>query len=192
MYFVCDGCLDPRNESLPPVQIQTHEHSCDSVYNGGHMEPDPEYFNERKQKAHQIFTAQKSLYCPYFKMEVVLNSDGFHHLQFSARHERTKREQLLKFSLLPLALEIVKKSGTVQEYRRLLTPIGKPAAKTGAISMKEAQYWGLIAIVGEKKIKVRAVLRQVGDGNITFWSVMPYSKIKNNQQKMFTAGVEDE
>jgi hypothetical protein len=30
--------------------------------------------------------------------------------------------------------------------------------------MKEAQYWGLVAIVGEKQIKVRAVLRKIGDG----------------------------
>jgi hypothetical protein len=50
----------------------------------------------------------------------------FHHLQFSARRERDKREQLLKFNLLPLALEIIRKSGTIQEYRKLLTPIGKP------------------------------------------------------------------
>src|SRR5206468_2243105 len=115
-----------------------------------------------------------------------LNSDGFHHLQFSARRERNKREQLLKFSLLPLALEIIKKSGTVQEYRKLLTPIGKPSVRSGAIPMKEVEYWGLVAIVGENKIKVRTVLRRIGDGNITFWSVMPYSKIKNGNQHMYT------
>lgn len=156
------------------------------------MEPTQEYFNERKEKAHAIFTAQKTVYNPYFQTGIVLNSDGFHHLQFSARHERTKREQLLKFSLLPLALDIIKKSGTIQEYRRLLTPIGKPSAKTGAVPMKEVEYWGLVAIVGESKIKVRAVLRRVGDGNITFWSVMPFSKIKNGNQKKFSSGIEDE
>jgi len=156
------------------------------------MEVNPEYFNQRKTRAHEIFTAQKTIRNPYFKTDVVLNSDGFHHLQFSARHERNKSEQLLKFSLLPLALEIIRKSGTIQEYRRLLTPIGKPSARNNSMVMKEVEYWGLVAIVGEKKIKVRTVLRRVGDGNITFWSVMPYSKIKSGQQKIFTEGIEDE
>lgn len=58
--------------------------------------------------------------------------------------------------------------------------------------MKEVEYWGLVAIVGETKIKVRTILRRVGYGNITFWSVMPYSKIKGGKQKMFTEGIEDE
>jgi hypothetical protein len=156
------------------------------------MEPDSEYFNKRKDKAREIFSAQKTIRNPYFQSDVVLNSDGFHHLQFSARRERNKREELLKFSLLPLALEIIEKSGTIQEYRKLLTPIGKPSAHNGSVPMKEVEYWGLIAIVGENKIKIKTILRRVGDGNITFWSVMPHSKIKNGHQKMFTEGIEDE
>ena len=156
------------------------------------METDTEYFNRRKEKAKTIFAVNKIIRNPYFQTEIILNSDGFHHLQFSTRRERNKREQLLKFSLLPLALEIIKKSGTIQEYRRLLTPIGKPSPRNGSITMKEHQYWGLVAIVGEKQIKVRTVLRRVGDGNITFWSVMPYSKFRQEQQKFFVEGIEDE
>jgi len=155
------------------------------------MEPNAEYFNERKEKAKAIYSAQKTIRNPYFQTEIILNSDGFHHLQFSARRERNKHEQLLKFSLLPLGLEIIKKSGTIQEYRRLLTPIGKPSARNGSIPMK-VEYWGLVAIVGEKKIKMKTILRRIGDGNITFWSVMLYSKIKNGQQRVFTEGIEDE
>jgi hypothetical protein len=45
-------------------------------------------------------------------------------------------------SFVPLALDIIRKSGTVQECRTPLTPIGKPAARIGAIPMKEVQYWG--------------------------------------------------
>lgn len=58
--------------------------------------------------------------------------------------------------------------------------------------MKEVEYWGFVAIIGEKKIKVRTVLRRVGNGNITFWSVMLYSKRKNGNQKLFSEGIEDE
>lgn len=156
------------------------------------MEPDEIYFNEQKDKAREIFGRQKTIRNPYFQQDVIFNADGFHHLQFSARRERNRKEQLLKFRMLPLGIEIIKKSGTIQEYRKLLTPIGKKSARNGSISMKYVEYWGLVAIVGTKGLKVRAVLRRVGDGNITFWSVMPYSKIKGGVQKLFTEGIEDE
>ena len=99
---------------------------------------------------------------------------------------------MLKLRLLPLALEIIRKSGTIQEYRKLLTPIGKKSVRDGSVPMKEVEYWGLVAIVGGKGTKVRAVLRRVGTGNITFWSVMLFSKRKNGNQKLFTEGIEDE
>jgi len=156
------------------------------------MEVDPQYFQERKEKAKVIYTAQREIYCPYFQEKVILNADGFHHLQFSARRERDKKAQLLKFSLLPLALDVIRKSGTIQEYRKLLTPIGKSSPRDGATPMKEVSYWGLVAIVKEKNIKVRVILRKVGNGNVTFWSVMPDAKFKNGKQKLASEGIEDE
>ena len=156
------------------------------------MDPEQQQFNDKKEKAKEIYSVQKTIYNRYFKTNVVLNSDGFHHLQFSARRERSKREQIFKFSLLPYGLEIIKNSGTIQEYRKLLTPIGKKSAIDRSVPMKEVEYWGLVAIVGPKGVKVRTVLRRVGDGNIIFWSVMLYSKIKKGNQKLFTEGIEDE
>src|ERR1035437_5930638 len=101
-----------------------------------------EYFNRKKERAKAIYSAQKEIYCPYFKTKVILNSDGFHHLQFSARIERNRNEQLFKFNLLPLGLELIRKSSTLQEYRELLMPIGKKSARNGFVSMKKVEYWG--------------------------------------------------
>lgn len=154
------------------------------------MEIESSYFDERKEKARVIYGAQKSAYNPYFRNQVIFNSDGFHHLQFSDRRERNKKEQLLKFSLLPLAIWIIKNSGTIQEYRKGLTTIGKKS-KNGLTAAKITEYWGLVAIVGENQIKIRVVLRKIGDGNIVFWSVMPFSKIKGGQ-KLYNEGIEDE
>jgi len=156
------------------------------------MLSEEDHFRAVKEKAQAAYSTQREIYNPYFKTTVILNSDGFHHLQFSARRERNKSEQLLKLRLLPLALEIIKKSGTVQEYRKLLTPIGKKSPRDGSVPMKEVEYWGLVAIVGEKRIKIRTVLRRVGTGNITFWSAMLFSKRKNGNQRLFTEGMEDE
>jgi hypothetical protein len=132
------------------------------------MEIQENYFLEKKERAKAIYTAKKEIHSPFFQKNIILNSDGFHHLQFSARRERNKKEQLLKFSLLPLALEIIRKSGTIQEYKKTLAPVGEKSKRDGFISVKEIEYWGLIAIVGSKSIKIKTILRRIGDGNITF------------------------
>ena len=152
-----------------------------------------EYFNKRKEKAKEIYDSQKNIYNPYLKSDVILNSDGFHHLQFSARRERNKKEQLLKFNLLPLAFSVVKKSGTLQEYRKNLMPIGEKSEKDGLRQAKTVEWWGFIAIIGDSQIKIKVILRKIGNGNIIFWSVMPYSNLKRSGgQKLFTNNIEDE
>ncbi len=147
------------------------------------MEVEEEYFNKIKNKAIEDYNREKEIYNPYFKQKIILNSDGFHHLQFSTRKEGNKKEQLLKFSLLEEAIQIIKASGTIQEYRPpLLTPVGKRNSH-GEIKMKEVEYWAMIAIIGKRQLKVRVVLKRIGNGNIVFWSVMPFSKIKKGKQK---------
>ncbi len=151
---------------------------------------DLEYFNARMEKARKIYDAQKSIYNPYFQNQIILNSDGFHHLQFSARKERSKEEQLLKFSLLPLALEIIKKSGTIQEYRKTIVKYGKKSKIDGLTRTKEAEFWAFIAIVGEKKIRIKVIIKRIGSGNIIFWSVMTDSNLRKGQ-KLFTDDIEN-
>lgn len=46
---------------------------------------------------------------------------------------------------------IIKKSGTIQEYRRELVSVNKKPDKSGLTLQKIAEYWGLIAIVGESE-----------------------------------------
>ena len=149
---------------------------------------------KKKEKARQIYSSQKTIFSPYFKESAVLNSDGFHHLRYSARRERNKKEQILKFTLLPLGLYIIKTATTLQEYRKLLSPIGNKSSRDGARPMKMIEWWGFVAIFTKQGIKVRVVLRKVGDGNIHFWSVMPYSRLKRRDmgQKLFTEGIEDD
>jgi hypothetical protein len=133
-------------------------------------------YHRLRERARQIFDDNASIHCPYFAERVVLNGEGLHHLRYSADRERGKPEQMLKFRLLPLALEVIRKSGTVQEYRKIWQPVGKKSAD-GMRAAKEVEYWGLLAIVGPRPDKIRVILRRVGTGNITFWSVMRGSKI---------------
>jgi len=150
------------------------------------------FYDQKREKASQIYNAKRTIWNPFFKQDIVLNSDGFHHLRYSARRERDKNEQILKFTLLPLGLHIIKTATTLQEYRKSLSPIGEKSKRDGSVLMKMVEWWGFVAIFTKQDIKVRVVLRKVGEGNIHFWSVMPYSKLKRGKpQKLFTEGLED-
>jgi hypothetical protein len=155
------------------------------------MEPNPTYFQNLRDEAHAVYTAHAFIRCPYFKADITLNSDGFHYLQFSARRERDKKEQVVKSRLLPKALEVLRRSGTVQEYRRILAPVGKPSKRDGSVSMKEIEYWGFVALVGENPTRIRVIVRRIGNGNVTFWSVMFHSKMRNGKQRLCDHNIED-
>ena len=154
------------------------------------MDIDIERFNKLKDKTEHLYKMQFNVRNPYLNSQIIFNSDGFHHLQFSARRERNKKEQILKFNLFSLAVKVIKNAGTLQEYRKSYIPIGKKS-KDGFARTKEVQYWGFVALVGNPQIKIRVILRRVGDGNITFWSVMPVSKLKNHP-KLYTEGIEND
>lgn len=127
---------------------------------------------KEKEQVQKFYKSVNEIRCPYFSETVHFTSDGFHHLQFSNRSERTKEEQLLKFSLIKDSVEIIKKSGTIQEYRKEWGVV--TTKKNGEKPMKEIEYFGLTAIVGSTtKRKIKVILRRVGNGNVIFWSVMP-------------------
>ena len=152
------------------------------------------YFEQKKSKAHDIYTARRTIRNPYFGDDIVLSSDGFHHLRYSARRERNREEQVLKFTLLPLGLHVLKTATTLQEYRRLLSPVGDPARRDGSVSMKLIEWWAFVAIFVKQEIKIRVIVRKVGDGKLHFWSVMPYTKMRRGDhiKNWSTAGIEDE
>jgi len=155
---------------------------------------DASYFEAKRQKAAEIYSRQRTIHSPYFKSDISLTSNGFHHLQFSDRHERSKEEQVLKFTLLPLGLKVLQQAATVQEYRKLLCPVGEKAIRDGSRPMKLVEWWGFVAIFIPQDIKIRVIVRKVGNGNFNFWSVMPYSKLGNRQrnQRLFVDGIEDD
>lgn len=142
---------------------------------------DLEYFNQEKARAKALYQSEKVIYNPYFKKKINLSARGFHHLEFARHHKRSLQEQLFKFRFLELGLEIIRTSSTIQEYKKD-TEIG-----TG----KPIEYWGMIALVGKNNFKIRVVLRRIGKGKITFWSVMPYSRIHKDRQRIYDEGIEE-
>lgn len=102
---------------------------------------------------------------------------------------RNVDEQVLKLSLLPKALEIIRIASTLQEYRKGIEKFGS-VGRDGFFKTKNVEYWGFHAIIGKDYLrKIVVVLKRVGDGKIIFWSVMPHKKFSN--QKLYEDGIED-
>src|SRR5258707_15624991 len=117
-----------------------------------------ENYRTLRERTKELFDRSPTIRCPYFDSNVMLTGEGLHHLRYSAERERGKPEQMLKFRLLPLAIEVIRKSGTVQEYRRIWQPIGKAGAD-GMRQAKEVEYRGFVAIIGPRTDKIRVILR---------------------------------
>jgi hypothetical protein len=145
---------------------------------------------EAIEKAKRVYPLQGQIRCPYFKDNIILTSDGFNHLQYKGnRKPRNIDEQILKLTLLSKALEIIKNTGTLQEYRKGIEKVGK-IGSDGFYKTKNVEYWGFHAIFGKDYLrKIVVILKRVGDGKIIFWSVMPHRKFNN--QKLYEDGIED-
>lgn len=97
-------------------------------------------------------------YCPVLKTDVIFNSKGFRHLLYNGLGKaRSNNERIYRLRLLPLVIPIIKTVEIVTEY--------------SVFSDKNVEYWMLQKVVGKKNHKVSIILRRIGNGNITFYSV---------------------
>jgi len=129
-------------------------------------------YNKLKESAEQYFHSVGKVYCPAFDEAVHFVAEGFNHLVFkSPRSERERPSQILRFKLLPLAKELVELTTTYQEYEETLQERVVKRHKHIEKRSLPVQYWGLIAILRGRKVKV--IIRKIGNGQLHFWSVVP-------------------
>ncbi len=132
------------------------------------------------KKAGDFYKTLGKVQCPYLDGLVKFNSNGFHHLKYNpSGSERGKSAQMHKFSLLPSVKEIIKNSGTLQEYRKQWGVVGRTKKSDGSREMKEMEFFGFVGIVGTgEQIRVRVIVRKIGSGDCHFWSVMSDTDLK--------------
>ena len=73
--------------------------------------------------------------------------------------------------MLPRAIQLIGRTTTYQEYEEFLKEFEVKLLKKRERHTKTVKYWGLIAIIDDRKIKV--ILRKIGNGKVHFWSVIP-------------------
>ena len=154
-----------------------------------------ESINQLREKTEEKYKKINKVYCLALKSEIYFNSEGFHHLRYDgSRSERDKKVQKNKFLCFDAAVEILKKSTTIQEYRRSICPIGKKD-KSGFRRTKIVEWFSFFAIVSfSKRLRVKVVVRRVGEnsGQYHFWSVMPFWKLTSGRRIIGQKEIEDE
>lgn len=79
---------------------------------------------------------------------------------------------MLRFKLLPLAVKLIRLATTYQEFEETIKEFEVKSYKKRMWRAKPVRYWGIIAIIEGRKIKV--IIRKIGDnGALHFWSVIP-------------------
>jgi hypothetical protein len=130
-------------------------------------------YDKIKEDARAFYSKANRVYCPALSGEVSFGAEGFNHLIYKGkRNERDKDVQIMKFKMLPRALDLVGLTTTYQEYEESLQEVDVMRFKKRMRETKVIRYWGFIAIIANRKIKV--IVRQMGDnGQKHFWSVIP-------------------
>ncbi|MES2623550.1 MAG: hypothetical protein V4576_04070 [Patescibacteria group bacterium] len=119
-------------------------------------------FLELLEKTRETYKKFERIYSPAINSVVHFNSKGFNHITFkNPRKPRATKDQINRLKIVEIAYQLVKHSNTFQEYELIQSD------KNSVF-----QYWGLIAIFKNTKLKV--ILRKVSNGNVHFWSVIPF------------------
>src|SRR3989344_951278 len=129
-------------------------------------------YNEAKKKAYNYFGENKIIKSSSLG-NVHLNSDGFIHLIYkNEKHKRDLNNQITRFSLLTYLKPVLEGMKYYQEFLEKIQLI--PVKKNSSIFLesKLIQYWGFVAVVNNK-LRIKFILKKIGDGNIIFWSVIP-------------------
>jgi hypothetical protein len=129
-------------------------------------------YEQLRDDARALYAATKPVLSPALGEQVYFTAEGFNHIIFGrARSERERPSQIMRFKLLPRAIRLVEHANTFQEYEETLKQFEVKTRKRREMKTKPVRYWGLIAIFEGRKIKV--VLRQIGNGQLHFWSIVP-------------------
>jgi hypothetical protein len=152
-------------------------------------------WNTIREQAKLEYDTIGIVYSPALKSDIVFNADGFHHLRYDgSRKERSKSAQTNKFRFFQDGVGVLKKSTTVQEYRRSICPVGKKD-KSGFRKTKTVEWFGFFAIISfSKQIRVKVIVRRLGgeSGSYHFWSVMPFWTVTNNHRHVGSKDLVDQ
>lgn len=144
-------------------------------------------YQKLRNDSQKYYSSIGHIKSPVLNEFISFKSEGFNHIIYkNNNNEREQTSQLLRFKLLPLAKKLIELSTTYQEFEETIQEFVVKERKKKVRKSKGVKYWGIIAIINGRKIKV--ILRKIGDnGDIHFWSIIPaWSTNKFRDIKLFS------
>ena len=150
-----------------------------------------ENFDEVRIKGEEFYKTLEPVPCPYFKEKVYFNSQGLEHLKFKQRNgARNRQDQYMRFKMLRFVQEVLCLSHTVQGifHTKHLERV-RINSRTDTI-LKEVSYYEFVAVIESFRVKI--IVKQVGTGQLLFWSVIPFWGInkETKQRKLYVGDPE--
>ncbi|MHB8904272.1 MAG: hypothetical protein ACYC40_04195 [Patescibacteria group bacterium] len=139
-----------------------------------------EIFKAVKREAEIFYNNITSVYCPYFKKNIIFNSKGFKHVMMKSWDQpRLISEQYLRFKFLKLVPKTLKLTHTLQEVREEKAVGMVKSCGERKLRAKMTRYYGFIAIINNVRIKI--VIKHINNGELFFWSVIPFWKNQKDE-----------
>ena len=130
-----------------------------------------------KKKAEAEYLHIGSVYCPYLDDNVHFSTEGFEHLLFRNKgRARRSAEQYTRLRLLPLAVEVIRKSHTLQETDRQVIVVRQKLGGKWNSSPRWTTFYVFIALI-RPNIRIKVIVREVDGGQKHFYSLFPSWKV---------------
>lgn len=145
---------------------------------------------EVRSLAEQAYGGYKDLKCPAINATVKFTAEGLNHIVYKKGRERDKKDQFMRLKVIDIARLVIKTTTTIQEKDEKIQQFRVKMKKKYTNVGKSVNFWGFIAIMENKKIRV--VVRKVGAGAHHFWSVAPnWTTTKNGDLKFMDYASKD-
>ncbi len=157
------------------------------------MEFDIEKFEKVKKEAKEYYDKLGVIRCPYLKMDVHFNEEGFGHLlSKSWNRGRSSREQYIRLKILPKVVETIKIAHTLQEFDERKIFARQKINSRWENRLKIVKYYVFIALLREYEFRMKIIIKQIEGAQPFFWSVYPSwettKDINGNKKKIFYSG----
>lgn len=157
------------------------------------IEIDDEKFAKVRKEMADFYQSIEPVWCPYLQTKVHFNSEGFEHLLFKSWNRTRKQvEQYVRLRLLPVAVKIIQKSHTLQEYDERRMFVRQKINSRWEQRAKLVRYYVFIAIETTKNVRLKVVVKEIEGGEKFFWSLYPSWRVATNtngqQRKVFYSG----
>ncbi len=151
-----------------------------------------EVFDRTRDKAEEAYKKVGQVVCPYFNKEVKLNVKGLDHLKSKSWGKtRSRGDQYMRFKFLGLVPEILRRSSTLQGYHSTESMVRKKNYGSWQEVLNKVHFYEFI-YVHREKTRVKVIVRKDGEGELYFYSIIPFWKMGNNLKKIITDGNAEE